>query len=140
MYIFEGRGKGATWSLLLEALHNQGVYVTAQNSQGLQNIKKHMLQEMRNKEVISVDGQVYLEENIFTLEEWKTSEKRGRETKVYFDVAMILIGTILFDELGVSPEAIALGNDDMQVVHPKQYKEMNNTFVQDQREYFGRGD
>lgn len=139
MYIFEGRGKGATWSLLLEALHNQGVYVTAQNSQAIQNVER-LIQEMRDQEFISVDGQDYLKENIFTLEDWKISERRGRETKVYLDVAMIFLGDRLFNELGTAPEAIALGNDDLQIVHPKQFKEMKNTFVRDQREYFGRGD
>lgn len=138
MYIFEGRGKGATWSLLLEALHNQGVYVTTQNSQGAGNIRSNTLQRMCEQEVISIDGKAYLEENIFTLDEWKKSERRGRETKVYFDVAMILITSTLIDELGTVPEGIALGNDELQVFHPKQVREIKNTFVQNSREYFGR--
>lgn len=141
MYIFEGRGKGATTALLLEALHNQGVYVTAINNTGrLNSIKRDTLEYMVKEQMISRDGQAYLEESIYTLSQWNKDayHRRRQGAPVYLDNAMWLLNEAIIGKIGSEPKVAALSNNDNQVVHPKHIKEKNNTFVQDSREYFGR--
>lgn len=145
MYIFEGRGKGATTALLLEALHNQGVYVTAiENTGRLNSIKRDTLEYMVKEQMISRDGQAYLEESVYTLSQWNdyrnenAYHRRRQGAPVYLDNAMWLLNEAITEKIGSGTEVIALSNNDNQVVHPRQIKEMNNTFVQEGREYFGR--
>ena len=69
MYIFEGRGKGATWSLLLEALHNQGVVIV--ESTGFADyIRNDIVGRMESKSLISPVGADYLMNAVFSLDEW----------------------------------------------------------------------
>lgn len=55
MYIFEGRGKGATWSLLLEALHNQGVVIVP-DSGNADFIRNHTIKQLEDQKLISSIG------------------------------------------------------------------------------------
>lgn len=137
MHILEGRGQGATWALLKEALHNQGVYVTT--AAHVDIVKQQTLLDMVKEEEISLDGLEYLRENVFSIDEY--SEKgRQNDSKVplYVDLAMSHMHSMFSERLGQMPNAIALGNEDNQIVKPKHLKEMNNTFVLAQREAFGR--
>lgn len=132
MYIFEGRGKGATWSLLLEALHNQGVVIV--ESTGFADyIRCDIIENMENKKLISSVGREYLTNSVFSLEEWDREKHIHKDSPVYLDKGLPLIEKLLRERLGTSKiDIIALGNDDNQIVDPFQIKERNNTFVTEQ--------
>lgn len=133
MYIFEGRGKGATWSLLLEALHNQGVVIV--ESTGFADyIRNDIVGCMENKSLISPVGADYLMNAVFSLDEWdKEGKHEFKNSPVYLDNGLVLIQNLLRERLGTNKiDIIALGNDDNQIVDPFQIKERKNTFVTEQ--------
>lgn len=134
MYIFEGRGKGATWSLLLEALHNQGA-VIVHNSTFSSQIKDSIIERMEREKRISPIGAEYLKNAVFSLDEWDREGKFNfRGAPVYLDNGLQLIQFLLRERLGTDKlDIIALGNDDEQIIDPLQIKERNNTFVNEQK-------
>lgn len=133
MYIFEGRGKGATWSLLLEALHNQGVVIVP-DSGNADFIRNHTIKQMEDKNLISSIGADYLMNAVFSINEWIAEDKdKFKDSPVYLDKALPIIETLLRRHLSVKNiDIMALGNDDSQVIDPFQIKERKNSFVVEQ--------
>lgn len=134
MYIFEGRGKGATWSLLLEALHNQGV-VIVHDSGNADFIRNHTIKQLEDQKLISSIGADYLMNAVFSINEWiAEGENKFKDSPVYLDKALPVMETLLRRHLGVQKiDIMALGNDDEQVIDPFQRRERYNSFVMEQK-------
>lgn len=120
MYLLEGRGKGATWTLLLETLHNEGVYITAGNQQ--KKFAIDILDDMLIEGVISEHGKEYLKRHILHINEIR-SRGHWRKKKFYVDSGLEILERYIAQETAHRPEIIALGNDDEQIVHPRFFKD-----------------
>lgn len=119
MFIFEGRMKGATTTLLTEALRNNGIYVSTLPKNIINAIIGTVYEEGR----ISAEGREYLLNNSFSYRDDIHGKPRK---KVYFDNALEVIQAEIVSKYGDAPEIIALGNDDIQVVDPRHIQESYN--------------
>lgn len=105
MYIFEGRGKGATTTMLLETLRNTGVYVTSSESH--KRVVVGIVQDMYNSGEVSKDGYLYLKANIYSINE----NLRGVRKPVYLDMGLATMRDFFVSQFGSEPKIIALGNE-----------------------------
>ena len=120
MYIFEGRGKGATTTMLLETLRNTGVYVTSSESH--KRVVVGIVQDMYNSGEVSKDGYLYLKANIYSINE----NLRGVRKPVYLDMGLTTMRDFFVSQFGSEPKIIALGNEREQLVNPRHYVDTQN--------------
>ena len=120
MYIFEGRGKGATTTMLLETLRNTGVYVTSSESH--KRVVVGIVQDMYNSGEVSKDGYLYLKANIYSINE----NLRGVRKPVYLDMGLATMRDFFVSQFGSEPKIIALGNEREQLVNPRHYADTQN--------------
>lgn len=120
MYIFEGRGKGATTTMLLETLRNTGVYVTSSESH--KRVVVGIVQDMYNSGEVSKDGYLYLKANIYSINE----NLRGVRKPVYLDMGLATMIDFFVSQFGSEPKIIALGNEREQLVNPRHYVDTQN--------------
>lgn len=120
MYIFEGRGKGATTTMLLETLRNTGVYVTSSESH--KRVVVGIVQDMYNSGEVSKDGYLYLKANIYSINE----NLRGVRKPVYLDMGLATMRDFFVSQFGSEPKIIALGNEREQLVNPRHYVDTQN--------------
>lgn len=120
MYIFEGRGKGATTTMLLETLRNTGVYVTSSESH--KRVVIGIVQDMYNSGEVSKDGYLYLKANIYSINE----NLRGVRKPVYLDMGLATMRDFFVSQFGSEPKIIALGNEREQLVNPRHYVDTQN--------------
>lgn len=125
MHIIEGRKKGATTALLLEALHNEGVYVTANSQQ--KRFAVDVLDEMIEKKMITEQEKEYLKRNIFWIRELRGGS--FRKQKMYIDSGLKMLEEFIAHEAGRLPEIIALGNNPEQSADPEQLIKTNSSFT-----------
>lgn len=130
MHIFEGRGKGATTTMLLETLRNTGIYVTA--SEGHKRVVIGIVQDIYDSGEISRDGYLYLKANIYSINE----NLRGVRKPVYLDMGLAIMRDFFVSKFGSELKAIALGNDREQMVNPKHYLDTQNDEIRHSKEAF----
>lgn len=123
MYIFEGRGKGATTTMLLETLRNTGVYVTSSESH--KRVVIGIVQDMYNSGEVSKDGYLYLKANIYSINE----NLRGVRKPVYLDMGLATMRDFFVSQFGSEPKIIALGNEREQLVNPRHYVDTQNNEI-----------
>lgn len=123
MYIFEGRGKGATTTMLLETLRNTGVYVTSSESH--KRVVVGIVQDMYNSGEVSKDGYLYLKANIYSINE----NLRGVRKPVYLDMGLATMRDFFVSQFGSEPKIIALGNEREQLVNPRHYVDTQNNEI-----------
>src|SRR5699024_12660900 len=92
---------------------------------------------MVKEQMISRDGQAYLEESIYTLSQRNdyrnenAYHRRRQGAPVYLNNAMWLLKEAITEKIGSGTEEIALSNNDNQVVHCMHIKEKKTTNVED---------
>lgn len=123
MYIFEGRGKGATTTMLLETLRNTGVYVTSSESH--KRVVVGIVQDMYNSGEVSKDGYLYLKANIYSINE----NLRGVRKPVYLDMGLATMRDFFVSKFGSEPKIISLGNEREQLVNPRHYVDTQNNEI-----------
>lgn len=128
MHIFEGRGKGATTTMLLETLRNTGIYVTS--SEGHKRVVIGIVQEIYNSGELSRDGYLYLKSNIYSINE----NLRGVRKPVYLDMGLDTMRDFFVSKFGSEPKIIALGNDREQLVNPRHYVDTHNDEIRHNKE------